>query len=38
VTGSSQADISAIFIKQVVPGGAGTSTANDGALAAVLLQ
>ena len=38
LTGSSQTDISAIFISQVVPGASGTGNANAGAMRAVLLQ
>jgi Flp pilus assembly protein TadG len=38
LTGSSSANINAVFISQVVPGAAGTATTNDGALSAVLLQ
>jgi len=38
LTGSSKAAISAIFIRQVVPGASGTGTVNAGAMRAVLLQ
>ena len=38
LTGSNKADISAIFIDQVVPGASGTSSVNAGAMRAVLQQ